>query len=213
MVQDTPAPHVPDGERTGDDSERTAERKREILRAASEVFRRKGLHAAGMREIAAEAGMHAGNLYYYFANKQEILAFCQQDSLAQLDAMARRVLDEESVAERRLARLVAEHVRILNEAIPGSLAHLEVEALEEPWRQRIQRQRDAYEAVFRDVVRQGIESGAFRAGDPKLTALALLGAVNWTVKWFQSEGELSADAIGREFARLLVDGLRSRATQ
>lgn len=210
MVQDPSAPRALDSERADDDSERTAEKKREILRAASEVFRRKGLHAAGMREIAAEAGMHAGNLYYYFANKQEILAFCQQDSLAQLSAMARRVLDEEIAPERRLARLVAEHVRILNEAIPGSLAHLEVEALEEPWRQRIQRQRDAYEAIFRDVVRQGIESGVFRTGDPKLAALALLGAVNWTVKWFQGDGELSADAIGREFARFLVDGLCSR---
>ena len=45
------------------DSPRTIERKREILRAASGLFRRKGLHAAGMRDIAAELGMAVGNLY------------------------------------------------------------------------------------------------------------------------------------------------------
>lgn len=195
---------------SADDSGRTIEKKREILRAASEVFRRRGLHAAGMREIAAEAGMHAGNLYYYFANKQELLAFCQQDSLGQLLAMARRVLEEEATPDRRLARLVAEHVRILNQAIPGSLAHLEVEALERPWRRRIQRQRDEYESIFRDVLRQGMESGVFRDGDPKLAALAVLGAVNWTVKWYQPEGELGAEAIGGQFADYLVDGLRAR---
>lgn len=201
MVQDTAGRTAPE------DSERTLEKKREILRAASEVFRRKGLHAAGMREIAAEAGMHAGNLYYYFANKQEILAFCQQDSLAQLLAMARSVERQGGPPADRLRRLIAEHVRILNEAIPGSLAHLEVEALEEPWRGRIQEQRDEYEAFFRDVVRDGVASGAFRPLDAKLAALALLGAVNWTVKWFQPDGERTAESIGRAFAEFLLEGL------
>ncbi|MEO8277220.1 MAG: helix-turn-helix domain-containing protein, partial [Thermoanaerobaculia bacterium] len=43
-------------------------RRREILAAASRLFRREGLASAGMREIAAELGMTAGNLYYYFAD-------------------------------------------------------------------------------------------------------------------------------------------------
>jgi AcrR family transcriptional regulator len=138
--------------RTAIDSQRTVEKKREILRAASVVFRRKGLHATGMREIANEAGMHAGNLYYYFENKQALLAFCQQDSLAQLQRMAAEVMTAEPLAERKLHRLIVEHVRILNDSIPGSLAHLEVEALEAPWRHQIQQQRDQYEAAFRQII-------------------------------------------------------------
>ncbi|HEX6901001.1 MAG TPA: hypothetical protein VF789_14855 [Thermoanaerobaculia bacterium] len=38
-------------------------------------------------------------------------------------------------------------------------------------------------------------------------ALALLGAVNWTVKWFRPDGGKSAREIGRECAELLVRGL------
>jgi AcrR family transcriptional regulator len=194
-----------------DPSERTVDRKRAILRAASEVFRQKGFHAAGMREIAAQAGMHAGNLYYYFANKQELLAFCQEDSLGQLLGTAEAIAAGSDPPDEQLRRLVVEHVRILNDAIPGSLAHLEVEALEEPWRGRIQRRRDEYEAIIRRVIEHGASTGTFRDIDPKLATLAVLGAVNWTVKWFQPDGGRSASAIGEDFADLLVDGLGSRA--
>ena len=53
----------------------------EILRAASRVFRRRGLAAAGMREIAEEADVSPGILYYYFSGKDEILLFCQERTL------------------------------------------------------------------------------------------------------------------------------------
>ena len=199
MVQDRAA--------APEETSRTLDRKRDILRAASEVFRRKGLHAAGMREIAAEAGMHAGNLYYYFANKQELLAFCQEDSLRQLLETAERVETEDRPPEEQLRELVIEHVRVLNEAIPGSLAHLEVEALEEPYRDAIQRRRDEYEAIVRRVIERGRRTGAFRDVDAKVATLAILGAVNWTVKWFQPGGDRTAESIGQEFAEILVSGL------
>ena len=193
-----------------EETRRTLDRKRDILRAASEVFRRKGFHAAGMREIAAEAGMHAGNLYYYFANKQQLLAFCQEDSLSQLLDMAQRVSAASARPDEQLRQLIVEHVRILNEAIPGSLAHLEVEALEEPWRESIQKRRDEYESTIRGVIERGVRLQVFRDVDAKVTTLAVLGAVNWTVKWFQSDGVRSAASIGEEFADLLVNGLVER---
>ena len=59
-------------------------RKRRILGAASRAFRKKGFHEAGMRDIAAACGMTVGNLYYYFKNKQELLAFCQEDAASRL---------------------------------------------------------------------------------------------------------------------------------
>ena len=67
------------------DNERVLERKRHILDAASKSFREKGFHATGMRDVAARAGMTVGNLYYYFENKEELLSFCQDETLGRLD--------------------------------------------------------------------------------------------------------------------------------
>jgi AcrR family transcriptional regulator len=188
-------------------SDRTEEKKRQILLAASSVFRRRGLHATGMRDIAAELGMHVGNLYYYFQNKRELLAFCQVETLSRLLERAARVQKESCRVDRRLDRLIRGHIQTLNEEIPGSLAHMEVEALAPSRRGEILRQRDSYERVYRELIEEGMEAGVFRATDAKLAALAILGALNWTVKWFRPDGEKPVQQIGEEFARFMVRGL------
>ena len=190
-------------------TDRAIERKRQILEGAARVFRRDGLHAAGMREIAAELGMHVGNLYYYFENKQALLAFCQEDALAGLLELADRVVAEGRPTDRQLEELIVGHIELLNEKTPGSLAHLEIEALDPEGRRRIQPQRDRYERVYRNLIRAGIESGTLREIDPHVATMAILGALNWTVKWFRPEGRQGAEEIGRQFALLLVDGLRA----
>jgi AcrR family transcriptional regulator len=198
MVQTSEDPRV---------QQKVLEKKREILHAASRVFRRRGLQSTGMRDIAAELDMAVGNLYYYFKDKEALLAFVQEDTLEALLELAARVRDQKLRANGRLFMLIEEHVVLLNEEIPGSLAHLEVEALSEPWRRTVQDRRDAYERAFREIIEEGIATGVFRPTDPKVSAMAILGAVNWTVKWFRPDGGKTAREIGRECAELLVRGL------
>jgi AcrR family transcriptional regulator len=198
MVQTSADPHV---------QQKVLEKKREILHAASRVFRRRGLQSTGMRDIATELDMAVGNLYYYFKDKEALLAFVQEDTLEALLELANRVRDQKLRANGRLFMLIEEHVVLLNEEIPGSLAHLEVEALSEPWRRTVQDRRDAYERAFREIIEEGMATGIFRQTDPKVSAMVILGAVNWTVKWFRPDGGKTAREIGRECAELLVRGL------
>lgn len=190
--------------------DKVREKKREILLAASRVFRERGLHATGMRDIAAELGMAVGNLYYYFKDKETLLAFIQESTLSDLLDMAARVRDQDLRADQKVRLLLEEHVVRLNdpeEGTPGSLAHLEVEALGEGLRAAVMAQRDEYERTLRRLIEEGMDCKVFRQVDAKVAALALLGAVNWTVKWFRPEGGKSAREIGREAAETLVGGL------
>ena len=179
----------------------------EILAAASRAFRSRGLHGTGMRDIAAESGMHVGNLYYYFRNKEELLAFCQRQTLSGLINLAEQIRQTDWQADKKLYRLITGHVVKLNDEMPGSLAHLEVEALTGRLRKSILRQRNQYESALRQVVENGIEAGLFRKCDPGVVVKAILGAVNWTVKWYQARGGKTSTEIGQEFADLLVGGL------
>ena len=191
--------------------ERAVGKKREILEAASRVFRARGLHAAGMRDIAAELGMAVGNLYYYFRDKEDLLAFVQESALSRLLEMAARVRALDLPADRKLRLLLEEHVVGLNdpeEGTPGSLAHLEVEALGEERRAGVLARRDEYEQIVRSLIEEGMDQGMFLRADPKVASLALLGSVNWTVKWFRPEGGKSAREIGRQIAEMMVRSLR-----
>ncbi len=51
---------------------KTKERHEQILKAAGEVFTRKGYEAATIPEIAQAAGVAAGTIYLYFPSKREL---------------------------------------------------------------------------------------------------------------------------------------------
>ena len=61
-------------------------RKNLILRAAQKLFLKKGFSSTSTREIAKGAGVSLGNLYNYFASKEEIF-----DELIKLNAPTREV--------------------------------------------------------------------------------------------------------------------------
>jgi TetR/AcrR family transcriptional regulator, repressor for uid operon len=50
------------------------DRRNRILDAAERCFARTGFHKATMQDVAAECGMSPGNLYRYFASKDDIVA-------------------------------------------------------------------------------------------------------------------------------------------
>lgn len=54
-------------------SERESERREVILRAAVEVFSRKGYSGCRIQDVAKEAGVAYGLVYHYFQNKDELL--------------------------------------------------------------------------------------------------------------------------------------------
>ena len=51
----------------------SAERKAQILAAASNIFLKKGFDAARMEEIAAGAGLSIGGVYWYYKSKEEVI--------------------------------------------------------------------------------------------------------------------------------------------
>lgn len=189
-----------------------ARKQREILLAAARVFRRQGIHSTGMRDIATELDMAVGNLYYYFRDKQELLAFCHEDSLVRLRSLAIHVVSLPTTADQKLRLLVVGHLRCLHEDTPGAAAHLEVDAVAGPLRPGLIEQRDLYEAAWRQILSDGIAQGIFREIDPKFTARTLLGALNWTAKWYDPEGEMSLETMGHQILDLVLGGLRTVAS-
>ncbi len=56
------------------------DRKTRILDAAERCFVRAGFHRTTMQDVAAEAGMSAGNLYRYFPSKDSVVeGLCERD--------------------------------------------------------------------------------------------------------------------------------------
>jgi AcrR family transcriptional regulator len=178
-----------------------------ILRAAARAFRRRGLSATGMREIAEEADLSPGNLYYYFGGKDEILVFCQERTLERLVAAVRAARKAPGTYAERLRSVMKAHVHCMLDELEGATAHLEIEALPEKMRANVIEKRDTYERAVRSLVAEGLKRGEFADTDPSLVTRAMLGAVNWTARWYRQDGAQSVAEIAESLSDYLVRGL------
>ena len=188
--------------------QRSEARRLEILHAAARVFRRRGIAAAGMREIAEEAGLSPGNLYYYFDSKDELLVFCQERTLEHMLAAVDAAKAVGQSSAEQLRAILRAHVHALLDEMEGATAHLELDSLPATLRAPMIRKRDRYERALRSLVAQGVERGEFAPCDTALVTRAMLGAVNWTARWFRPDGAQSAGEVAESISEYLVKGLK-----
>jgi len=155
----------------------TDERKPQIINAALRVFTRKGYHSATIPEIAAEAGLSVGGLYWYFKSKDDVVtAILAQLFEADLAALAILLAEERPAAERLIA-FTQHSVASFDEhrwLIPVGVNLYGAAAHDEQARRFIQRYLGRYRAAIATLIAQGVERGEFRPVEPSDAANALL---------------------------------------
>jgi len=181
----------------------------DILKSAAKAFRRLGYHGATVEQIAAALHMKKGNLYYYFKNKEEILFACHQYSLDRLTQLLEETNASGAAADVKLRRLIDAFVHTILDELHGTALFLDLEALSPAHLKAVIARRDAFDKGVRRVIEDGMASGVFAHGDPKLLAFALFGAVNWIPRWYSPGGPASSQAIADLFADFFVAGFRA----
>ncbi len=151
----------------------SAERKPQILAAAIKVFTRKGFEAARMEDIAAEAGLSIGGVYWYFKGKDEVIVGIMQ---AIIDADVKGLRDLLAAPGTVQDRL-AQYVRVtITEAVASTPLMYELYSLAQrdaKVRKHIRLFFTAYRDVLAEFVQQGIDRDEFRTVDTTLVATTL----------------------------------------
>ncbi len=185
-------------------------RRLEILSAAGREFRVRGFAETGMRDIAAAAALSPANLYNYFHGKQDILFFCQDNSLDRMIAALDKARRMRASAAIKLRLVIASHLRCVLDEVEGSAAHLLTTALPPRKQRYLVTKRDKYEEGVRNLILAGVRSGEFAHCDPALAVRAILGSLNWSIQWFSPDGPLTAAEIAERFADYLIRGLLTK---
>ena len=186
--------------------------REEILAAAAQIFRDKGYHATSMQDIAEAVHLQKGSLYHHIRSKEEILASLLDRALDLLILSMQEVMASPLSVEEKLRsamRMYADNIAVHSDL--AAVLLLEYRNLSPRLRARHMGCRDRFEALWRELIRQGMQQGVFRTSDEKLVALAILGVQNWMLTWYRAEGPLSAAELSNRFADLFLNGLLTHA--
>jgi AcrR family transcriptional regulator len=156
------------------------QRKQQIRSAATRCFVRRGYAATRLLDIAKEAGLSKGGIYFHYRAKEHLF----HDILdAQLEALQRRWSFDpvpDQPADRTLARLVIAHVGTMeDDADETRLCNLLVTmaAQDSSFRRRLTRAYEVMRSLYVGVIERGIRERVFSSGDPEQKADGLLSMI------------------------------------
>jgi AcrR family transcriptional regulator len=175
-------------------------RRQALLATAARLFRRQGFDATSTRDIAAAVGMHSGSPFYHFKSKSALLCAVMeagmQAALARQASAVQDVPPGPQQAVQQMRRLIRAHFDTLhgrgNDFVPVML--YEHRSLTVPQRASLAQLQAAYEAAWTPVIEALHRSGHLHA-PVKLSRLLILGALSWTVQWFNPKKGASLDEL------------------
>ena len=85
------------------------ETRKHLLECAKKEFLEKGYMKASLRNICKEAGVTTGALYFFFKDKEDLLAELVEEPLRQLYAVMEEHYAAEMRNEDQVAQLIIDH--------------------------------------------------------------------------------------------------------
>jgi AcrR family transcriptional regulator len=176
---------------------------------AASVFAEHGFDDARIDDVARTIGVPRATLYYYFAGKEDILAFLLRSLLDDVAAQVQRAVDAGGNGPTRLRAVLRAQLEVLaanpetaqlliaNIGRAGRLADiaLAVDA--------------AFHAPVRGILTDGIADGSIRTVDVERASSAVFGAVILTgLHEIVLHGALAPDDVLRDVETVVLDGLQ-----
>ena len=182
-----------------------------ILDAAAKLFRGQGYHSVRLTDVAAEAGMQKGSLYYHFGSREELVIEVLNIGVDRVfDAVSEKIASLPASTSPRACMVAAmeEHLRLALMQDDYIAANLRIyPLLPESVRQTHAPIRRKYSDLWRTMLDKAAAAGELRADlDLAVLRMVLLGSVTWSTEWYRPGARLSIEQIARQMTSILFDG-------
>ncbi|HEU5329321.1 MAG: TetR/AcrR family transcriptional regulator [Thermomicrobiales bacterium] len=189
----------------------SAERRDQILDAASKVFARFGLQRARMDDIADASNLSKGALYLYFKSKDDLIAAILRRLYEhELRALRAAHTDTGSASQQLLA--LAGHavgqVQQLSILLPIWFEFYALAGRQRAVRQSLIGYFQEYRTLLAALIQRGCDQGEFRPVDAEQTAIAFIALLEGvTLLWAVAPETFDVAAQARSSVRLLLAGI------
>jgi AcrR family transcriptional regulator len=190
---------------------RDHEVKREaVIRAAARAFNERGFHNASLDDIAAGLGVTKPTVYYYVASKEQLLFECFLAGLSPIREALREADRRGGTARDRLGTVIRGYAAAIASEYGWCMVRAHDQDLGPGMRRQINALKSEIDQGIRRLIRAGIDDGSISPCDPKLTAFAMAGALNWIAHWYRADQAMTASEVADAFLAFFERGLQPR---
>ncbi len=137
-----------------------AQRHRQIVDAAVQLFIKQGFHKTTTRQIARAAGFSIGLLYEYIASKEDILYLVCDAIHAEVERSVSQAMARASGGQNPLAEVIREYFLVCNRMNDHILLiYQETQSLPQRWRKKVLENEVRITGAFMEVLARLISSG------------------------------------------------------
>ena len=189
------------------------ELKREaLIRVAARAFNVRGFHNTSLDDIADALEVTKPTLYYYVRNKEELLFQCFLTGLEGIRAAFREVAQSPEPARQRLAIVLRGYAVAIASEFGWCMVRAEDQDLSPQMSEHIKALKSEIDLGIRELIELGMRDGSIKVEDPKMTAFAMAGALNWIAHWYRDNRPMTAQQIADTFVRIFENGIVPRGT-
>ena len=190
---------------------RDHEVKREaVIRAAARAFNERGFHHASLDDIAAGLGVTKPTVYYYVASKEQLLFECFLAGLSPIREALREADRRGGTARERLGAVIRGYAAAIASEYGWCMVRAHDQDLGPGMRRQINALKSEIDQGIRRLIRAGIDDGSISPCDPKLTAFAMAGALNWIAHWYRADQAMTASEVADAYVAFFERGLQPR---
>jgi len=185
--------------------------KREaVIRTAAQAFNERGYHHTSLDDIAAALGVTKPTVYYYVANKEQLLFECFLAGLTPIREALRAADRRAGTGRDRLAHVIRGYAAAIASEYGWCMVRAHDQDLGPAMRRQINLLKSEIDQGIRQLLRDGIDDGSIGPCDPKLTAFAMAGALNWIAHWYRADQAMSPVEVADAFVAFFERGLQPR---
>ena len=186
--------------------------KREaVIRAAAHAFNHKGYHNTSLDDIAAALEVSKPTVYYYVTNKEQLLFECFVAGIEPIRTAFRKARKLKANGRERLKAVLGHYGQAVASEFGWCMVRAEDQDLSPSMSAHIKSLKSEIDQGIRRLLREGMQDGSIHPCDPKMTAFALAGALNWIAHWYRENQSMTGAEIAAAFIAVFENGLSPRA--
>ena len=179
-----------------------------VLRAAIDLFNRKGYDATSIGDVADELGVTKSAVYHHVPSKEHLLSEALDEALGELEAAVSRAAAADGSAYERLRGVVRRSVEVLVDHQPAVTLLLRVHGNSEIEKAALKRRRRIDTRLASLVGRRPPRRARCEpTSTPTWSAGSLFGMVNSLVEWYRPSGPVDVEQLADAVTAIAFEGL------